>query len=365
VIAGRPLPGVQATIPAMRLSDFDYDLPRELIAQAPLPERSASRLLTVGGSNGRLEDRRFAELPELLEPGDLLVINDTRVLAARLHGKKSTGGAVEMLLERSTGPRTALVQLRASRAPRVGATLLFADGAEAIVEGRHAELFELRFDRDLAPFLQRHGEIPLPPYIERSPSEDDAARYQTVFAQSPGAVAAPTAGLHFDNELFDAAAARGIAHDSLTLHVGLGTFAPVRSEDIDSHRLHAERAIVPDSLCERIATTKANGGHVVAVGTTVVRALETAARSGALAPFSGETELFIRPGYEFRVVDALVTNFHLPRSSLLMLVAAFAGSNCIMGAYRHAVDERYRFFSYGDAMLVRRDAGRARSPNEI
>ncbi len=337
----------------MQLGDFDFDLPRELIAQTPLPERSASRLLTVDGIGCHLGDHSFRELPALLDPGDLLVINDTRVLAARLHGKKSSGGAVEMLLERLTGPKTALAQLRASRAPSTGAVLHFADGAQAIVEGRQAELFELCFDRELMPYLERHGEIPLPPYIDRPPSEADAARYQTVFARSPGAVAAPTAGLHFDDGLLDTLAARGIGRASLTLHVGLGTFGPVRVQDIDSQRLHAERAVVSDALCEQIAMTKDRGGRVVAVGTTVVRALETAARSGELAPFSGETQLFIVPGFEFRVVDALVTNFHLPRSTLLMLVAAFAGLPCIKSAYLHAVKKRYRFFSYGDAMLIR------------
>ena len=349
----------------MRLGDFDYDLPRELIAQTPLAERSASRLLTVDGNGCRLGDHRFAELPELLEPGDLLISNDTRVLAARLRGKKASGGAVEMLLERLTGPRTALAQLRASRAPRAGTILYFDDGAQASVEGRHAQLFELCFDRDLAPYLECHGEIPLPPYIDRSPSEIDAARYQTVFAQSPGAVAAPTAGLHFDEGLLDALAAHGIAHASLTLHVGLGTFAPVRVQDIGSHELHAERAIVTEALCEQIAMTKDRGGRVIAVGTTVVRALETAARGGALAPFDGETQLFIYPGFEFRVIDALVTNFHLPRSTLLMLVAALAGRQCIMSAYRHAVDQRYRFFSYGDAMLIRPAADSAEDAHAI
>lgn len=349
----------------MRLSDFDYDLPRDLIAQTPLAERSASRLLTVDGSDCRLGDRMFVELAELLEPGDLLVINDTRVLAARLHGRKASGGTVEMLLERLTGPRSALVQLRASRAPRAGTVLYFADGAEATVEGRQAALFELRFDRDIASYLERHGEIPLPPYIERPPSGTDAARYQTVFAQLPGAVAAPTAGLHFDDNLLDALAARDIAHASLTLHVGLGTFSPVRAQDIGTHQLHAERTIVTEALCEQIAMTKDRGGRIVAVGTTVVRALETVARTGKPVPFSGETQLFIYPGFEFRVVDVLVTNFHLPRSSLLMLVAAFAGLPCIMSAYRHAVDERYRFFSYGDAMLIRPGEDRARSTSAI
>lgn len=349
----------------MRLGDFDFDLPRELIAQTPLPERSASRLLRVDGDGCRLGDHMFAELPALLDPGDLLVINDTRVLAARLHGKKSSGGAVEMLLERLTGPRTALVQLRASRAPRKGAVLHFADGVQAKVEGRQAALFELCFDRDLLPYLDRHGEIPLPPYIDRAPNEADAARYQTVFAQSPGAVAAPTAGLHFDSDLLEALAARGIDYASLTLHVGLGTFAPVRSQDVDSHRLHAERVIVSKALCDQITTTKSRGGRIVAVGTTVVRALETAARGSELGPFSGETQLFIQPGFEFRVIDALVTNFHLPRSTLLMLVAAFAGRQCILSAYRHAVQQRYRFFSYGDAMLIHPETNSAESTHAV
>ncbi len=349
----------------MQIDDFDFDLPRELIAQVPLPERSASRLLTVTGSDCRLSDHTFAELPALLDPGDLLVINDTRVLAARLHGRKSSGGAIEMLLERLTGSRTALVQLRASRAPRTGAILHFADGAQATVEGRHAELFELCFNRDLMPYLERHGETPLPPYIDRPPSEADAARYQTVFARAPGAVAAPTAGLHFDDNLLGALAARGITHADLTLHVGLGTFAPIRAQDVDSHRLHAERAIVSEALCEQIAMTKERGRRVIAVGTTVVRALETAARGGELAPFSGETQLFIYPGFDFRVIDALVTNFHLPRSTLLMLVAAFAGRECILSAYRHAVEERYRFFSYGDAMLIRPSVNSSESAHAL
>ena len=349
----------------MRLSDFDYELPRELIAQAPLAERTASRLLTVDGSDCRLGDRMFADLPALLEPGDLLVINDTRVLAARLHGRKASGGAVEMLLERLTGPRTALAQLRASRAPRIGTRLSFSGGAEATVDGRRAELFELSFDRDLESYLETHGEIPLPPYIDRPPCPADAARYQTVFARTPDADAAPTAGLHFDEALLEALDARGIGCATLTLHVGLGTFAPLRSDDVRSHRLHAECAVVTDLLCERIAATQARGGRVVAVGTTVVRALETAARGGRLEPFSGETQLFIYPGFEFGVVDALVTNFHLPRSSLLMLVAALAGLDCIMAAYRHAVAERYRFFSYGDAMLIRPDPDRIRSAHAV
>jgi S-adenosylmethionine:tRNA ribosyltransferase-isomerase len=336
----------------MRLSDFDYELPPELIAQAPLPERAQSRLLVVDGRDSRHEDRTFAELPELLEPGDLLVINDTRVIPARLRGVKESGGRIEMLLERVTGQRTALAQLRASRAPRVGATLHFEGGARATVEGRSGKLFELLFDRELAAYLESHGEVPLPPYIARVPADDDVVRYQTVYADTPGAVAAPTAGLHFDAALFEALADRGIGYDRLTLHVGLGTFSPVDAEDIRDHRRHAESVNVSAALCARVEATKARGGRVVAVGTTTVRALETAARGGSLAPFVGETRLFILPGFKFRVVDAVITNFHVPRSSLLMLVAAFAGRECVLSAYRHAVAERYRFFSYGDAMLV-------------
>jgi S-adenosylmethionine:tRNA ribosyltransferase-isomerase len=336
----------------MDLSDFDYELPPELIAQTPSPERTASRLLQLHGAGCRIEDRRFAELGDLLAPGDLLVLNDTRVVPARLYGHKATGGRVEMLLERLTGPRTALVQLRASRSPRVGAVLAFPDAAVATVAARHDELFELRFDRDVAPYLERWGEVPLPPYIDRSPERADAERYQTVYARQPGAVAAPTAGLHFDADLLAALADRGIANTRLTLHVGLGTFAPVRCDDIREHRLHAELVDVSDELCRQIDATRARGGRVVAVGTTTVRALESAAASGRLAAFAGETRLFIYPGFRFRVVDALITNFHLPKSSLLMLVAAFVGRDCMMDAYRHAVAQRYRFFSYGDAMLI-------------
>jgi S-adenosylmethionine:tRNA ribosyltransferase-isomerase len=336
----------------MKLSDFDYELPAELIAQTPPVARGASRLLQVDGRGCRVEDRTFAELPELLTDGDLLVVNDTRVIPARLHGRKASGGRVEMLLERLTGCDTALVQLRASRAPVQGARLAFAGGATASVRGRRDELFELRFDRDLAAYLDEHGEVPLPPYIERPPSADDALRYQTVYAQHAGAVAAPTAGLHFTEELLTALTARGVEHARLTLHVGLGTFAPVREENIEAHRLHAELAVVGEELCRRVAAAKARGGRVVAVGTTAVRALETAGRSGTLEPFTGDTRLFIRPGFEFRIVDGLVTNFHLPRSSLLMLVAAFIGHTCMRAAYAHAVAARYRFFSYGDAMLA-------------
>lgn len=336
----------------MQLSDFDYDLPDALIAQAPLAERRASRLLEVDGATGALRDRTFAELPERLAPGDLLVVNDTRVIPARLRGHKASGGQVELLLERLTGRRSALVQLRASRAPRAGSVLSFADDARAEVVGRAGPLFEVEFDREIEAYLETHGDVPLPPYIDRPPAADDALRYQTVYAQVSGAVAAPTAGLHFDVAMFDALRDRGVDCAKLTLHVGLGTFSPVRSEDIRAHRLHAERVVVDEEACEAIRRAKASGGRVVAVGTTVVRALEAAASSGAIEPLTAETALFIYPGYEFRVVDGLITNFHLPRSSLLMLIAAFVGHRLTMAAYRHAVAEQYRFFSYGDAMLA-------------
>jgi S-adenosylmethionine:tRNA ribosyltransferase-isomerase len=336
----------------MQVSDFDFDLPAELIAQRPLPERAASRLLVLNGQSGRLEDRRFAELPALLQPGDLLVLNDTRVIPARLRGRKASGGRIEMLLERITGPCTASAQLRASRAPAVGARLSLVGGAQAVVEARSGDLFELRFDRNVDEHLLEHGEVPLPPYIDRPVAADDAQRYQTIYAARRGAVAAPTAGLHFDAAVFDTLEKRGIERACLTLHVGAGTFAPLRAERLADNRLHAERAEVSEALCRRIAAVKARGGRVVAVGTTAVRALETAALPGKLAPYSGETEIFIYPGFCFRVVDAIITNFHLPRSSLLMLVAAFAGLGPVMAAYEHAVAQRYRFFSYGDAMLV-------------
>ena len=335
----------------MDRSEFRYALPEELIAQQPLPERSASRLLVLGGRSP--EDRRFSDLPGLLRPGDLLVFNDTRVIRARLHGRKPTGGRVEMLLERITGARTATAQLNASRSPRAGTELALADGVGARVEGRTGALFELRFDTDLEPFLQAHGEVPLPPYIRRGAEPRDEARYQTVYAREGGAVAAPTAGLHFDAALLAALRARGIETAFLTLHVGMGTFTPVRTRRIEDHRLHGEWCRVTADLCARIHRTRERGGRIAAVGTTTVRALESAAQDGELKPLEAETSLFIRPGFRFRVVDALITNFHLPESSLLMLVCAFAGRERVLAAYRRAVAHRYRFFSYGDAMLAR------------
>jgi S-adenosylmethionine:tRNA ribosyltransferase-isomerase len=341
----------------MNRSEFHYDLPPELIAQVPLEERSSSRLLVLDRDSGRIDDRRFADLPQLLAPHDLLVLNDTRVLPARLLGRKPTGGRVELLLERILAPRRLRAQVRVSHKPAVGSEIELAGGARALVVARDDPLFELTLDRDVADYIAQHGQTPLPPYIERVPDAGDAQRYQTVFARVPGAIAAPTAGLHFDAPLLARLNERGIEHGFLTLHVGAGTFAPVRTERIEEHKLHAERFKIDTSLVERIERCRVRGGRVVAVGTTSVRALEAAARGGTLQPIEGDSDLFIYPGFRFRVVDAIVTNFHLPESSLLMLVAAFAGHARTLAAYRHAVAERYRFFSYGDAMLIASAAG--------
>ena len=337
---------------AMRRADFRYELPAELIAQAPLARRSASRLLVLDGADGSIQDRTFAELPRLLRAGDLLVVNDTRVVRARLQAHKTSGGRVELLLERALDERRGLFQARSSKPLRSDARLSLTGGGEARVTGVHDELIELEFSAPLAAYLAQHGEVPLPPYIQRSPTTSDAERYQTVFARADGAVAAPTAGLHFDVELLRDLASAGIESSSVTLHVGAGTFQPVRVDDLDAHRMHAERVAIGAATCTAVGAARARGGRVVAVGTTVVRSLETAASSGELRPYHGETSLFIRPGHVFRAVDALVSNFHLPESTLLMLVCAFAGHANVMRAYAHAVRERYRFFSYGDAMLV-------------
>ncbi len=339
----------------LRLSDFDYVLPQELIAQAPAPTRSGSRLLDVDGA--ALHDRRFADLPSLLRPGDLAVFNDTRVIHARAIGRKPSGGRVEMLVERVVGDDAAWAQLKASHLPRPGGRVDFAGGAHAIVESRDGRFFLLRFHGagTLTDWLDRHGEVPLPPYIARPGDAGDARRYQTVYAREPGAVAAPTAGLHFDEATLAALAAAGVESAWVTLHVGAGTFQPVTAEDLSQHRMHSERFAIPEATVAAIAAARARGGRVLAVGTTTLRALESAAgANGALRAGAAETALFVTPGFRFRVVDLLLTNFHLPRSTLLMLVSAFAGVGTIRDAYAHAVRERYRFFSYGDAMLLRR-----------
>ena len=339
----------------MQRSDFSFELPLELIAQAPLAERAASRLLCLD-DRGQISDRSFRALADLLRPGDLLVLNDTRVIPARLHGKKDSGGRIEVLVERVLDERRILAQVRASKSPRDGACLHLDGAIEARVLGREGEFFVLEFAGEDAVLtqLERHGHIPLPPYITRADVAADHERYQTVYAREPGAVAAPTAGLHFDAALLAQLGEQGINSAYVTLHVGAGTFQPLRVERLEEHRMHAERVEVSAETCAAIAATKSRGGRVIAVGTTVVRSLEAAAQSGTLQPYRGETRLFITPGYEFRVVDALVTNFHLPESTLLMLVCAFAGYEPIMRAYRHAVEQRYRFFSYGDAMFLTR-----------
>ena len=337
---------------AMRRADFHYELPAELIAQAPLARRSASRLLVLDGRDGSIQDRWFAELPQLLRAGDLLVVNDTRVVRARIHAHKASGGRVELLLERVLDERRGLFQARASKPLRIDAQLALTGGGEARVLAARDDLIEIEFREPLADYLAQHGEVPLPPYIDRAPTAADLERYQTVFAHAEGAVAAPTAGLHFDEPLLRELAAAGIERSSITLHVGAGTFQPVRVEDLEAHRMHPERVEIGVATCEAVAATRGRAGRVVAVGTTVVRSLETAASPGELRPYQGETTLFIRPGHVFRAVDALITNFHLPESTLLMLVCAFAGQAHVLRAYAHAVRERYRFFSYGDAMLV-------------
>jgi S-adenosylmethionine:tRNA ribosyltransferase-isomerase len=342
----------------MRLSDFHYDLPDELIAQFPAEQRGASRLLCLDGPSGEIADRTFGDLPGLLRPGDLLVFNNTRVMAARLYGHKASGGRVELLIERLLGPQEALAHVRASKSPKAGSELL-VEGARLTVLGREDGLFRLGLaEGSFMDLMERHGHMPLPPYIRRPDGEDDETRYQTVYARAPGAVAAPTAGLHFDQPMLERLSEMGVEQAFVTLHVGAGTFQPVRVDDIAEHRMHAEWVEVPQAVVDQVAATRARGGRVVAVGTTSVRSLESAAAaSGELQAFAADTRLFITPGYRFRVVDALLTNFHLPESTLLMLVCAFAGYDQVMAAYRHAVAEGYRFFSYGDAMFLTRADG--------
>lgn len=338
----------------MKKSDFDFELPPELIAQSPLPERSASRLLWLDPKAGSRQDRMFRQLPQFVRPGDLLVFNDTRVLPARLYGRKDTGGAVEILIERVTGAHEATVQLGVSKKPREGGTIELADGSHATVLGRDGAFFKLRFEspEPLEKLLLKLGEMPLPPYIERHADASDMERYQTVFAREPGAVAAPTAGLHFDEAMLASLRGQGVDFGYVTLHVGAGTFQPVRADDIKDHHMHREWLNVGASLVEQIRRTRAAGGRVIAVGTTVVRALESATHDGELHPFAGETQIFIFPGYRITSVDGLLTNFHLPQSTLLMLVSALAGREFVLESYRHAVERGYRFFSYGDAMLI-------------
>lgn len=340
----------------MQTSDFHFDLPDAQIAQQPLPERSASRMLVLDPVLNRIEDSIFSSLAERLDPRDLLVFNDTRVIPARLLGRKESGGQVEVLIDRLLDRREVLAHVRASKSPRPGSFLLLEGGIETEVLGRAESLFRLKFSGDLPilDLLSRHGHVPLPPYIDRGDNAVDQERYQTVYATRPGAVAAPTAGLHFDEPLLARLRERGVGSAYITLHVGAGTFTPVRVEDPTEHRMHAEYVEVDTAACAAIDACRARGGRVVAVGTTTVRSLEAAALAGRLEPYAGDTRLFIRPGFEFRVTDALITNFHLPESTLLMLVSGFGGHESVMRAYRHAVAQGYRFYSYGDAMFVSR-----------
>jgi S-adenosylmethionine:tRNA ribosyltransferase-isomerase len=353
----------------MQRTDFHFDLPADLIAQHPTAVRSASRMLTLDGESGARRDSSFRELPSLLAPGDLLVFNDTRVVPARVHGIKDSGGKIEILLERALDATTALVHARASKGLKPEACVTLPGGATARMLGRDGDLFRLRFSRDVLGYFEEYGEMPLPPYVDRAPENCDRERYQTVYAREPGAVAAPTAGLHFDADTFAALEHRGIRRSFVTLHVGAGTFQPVRVDDIEQHRMHVEYLEVSSATVESIRATRAAGCRVIAVGTTVVRCLETAAGAAAaaceagedagagmpgapLAPYRGMTQIFIKPGYRFRAVDAMLTNFHLPESTLLMLCAAFVGRERLLSAYAHAVAQRYRFFSYGDAMFL-------------
>lgn len=341
----------------MQLSDFHYDLPESLIAQYPAAERSSSRLLVLDGESGAYRDQMFKDLPDLLQPEDILVFNDTRVMAARLYGQKETGGKVEILLERVLTPGRALAQVKASKSPRAGSKLL-VDSQEIEVLGREEGFFLLQISEgSFMQLMDQSGHMPLPPYISRDDETFDESRYQTVYAAKPGAVAAPTAGLHFDATLLAQLEKKGVSSTHVTLNVGAGTFQPVRVQDLDQHEMHSEWLKVSEENCAAIERARSRGGRVVAVGTTSVRSLETAAADGVLRPYEGDTRLFIRPGYQFKVVDAMVTNFHLPESTLLMLISAFSGYENVMAAYRHAVAEQYRFFSYGDAMFLSRKPG--------
>jgi len=338
------------------VADFDYVLPEELIAKYPLPERQSSRLLCLDALNKSVNHHYFNEIASIIKPGDLLVINNTKVIPARLFGTKRSGGKVECLIERVVSDTRALAQLKASKSPPTGSWLRLGDVIDVQVMGRSGDLFELRFahERPLFELLETYGRIPLPPYIDRLPEAADKARYQTVYAEKRGAVAAPTAGLHFDKSLLDALIRKKVDIAKVTLHVGAGTFQPIRVERLDDHHMHIERMEVSEEVCRKVQKCRERGGRVIAVGTTSLRCLETASSSGTIKAFQGETDLFIRPGYTFHCVDALITNFHLPKSTLLMLVSAFGGYDLIKKAYREAIEQRYRFFSYGDAMLISR-----------
>ncbi len=347
----------------MQVADFYFELPDALIARHPLAERRASRLLVLDGESGQMSHRNFADLLGYVRPGDLMVFNNTRVIPARLFGQKASGGKLEILVERVTGNRSVLAHVRSSKSPKPGSQILLDGGGAAEMVARHDALFELIFDEDVLSLLERIGHMPLPPYIDRPDDAADRERYQTVYAQRAGAVAAPTAGLHFDEPLLDALRDAGVQTAYVTLHVGAGTFQPVRVERIEEHHMHREWLEVTQEVVDAVAACRARGGRVIAVGTTSVRSLETAARDGELKPFSGDTDIFIYPGKTFHVVDALVTNFHLPESTLLMLVSAFAGYPETMAAYAEAVAQRYRFFSYGDAMFITRNPA-PRGPEE-
>ncbi|MFI8465426.1 MULTISPECIES: tRNA preQ1(34) S-adenosylmethionine ribosyltransferase-isomerase QueA [Stutzerimonas stutzeri subgroup] len=347
----------------MQVADFFFQLPDALIARHPLAERRASRLLVLEGETGKLSHRNFADLLDHVRPGDLMVFNNTRVIPARLFGQKATGGKLEILVERVVGNRSVLAHVRSSKSPKAGSKILLDGGGEAEMIARHDALFELEFGEDVLPLLERIGHMPLPPYIDRPDDAADRERYQTVYAQRAGAVAAPTAGLHFDEALLQTLRESGVETAYVTLHVGAGTFQPVRVERIEEHHMHREWLEVGQDVVDAVAACRSRGGRVIAVGTTSVRSLETAARDGELKPFSGDTDIFIYPGKSFHVVDALVTNFHLPESTLLMLVSAFAGYPETMAAYAEAVAQRYRFFSYGDAMFITRNPA-PRGPEE-
>ena len=339
----------------MRRQDFSFDLPDALIAQYPVDRRTDSRLLVLDKITGEVSDNQFIEFVDLLSPDDLLVFNDTRVIPARLFGHKETGGKVEVLIERILDNQRVLAHVRSSKSPKVSSKIMLEGDAGVVVRGRQDDLFELDFSAidDIHAFLEKSGHMPLPPYITRSDNRTDLERYQTVYAKTPGAVAAPTAGLHFDKATLEAIKNKGIEQAFVTLHVGAGTFQPVRVENILEHPMHTEYVEVSQAVCDKVKATKAKGGRIVAVGTTSVRSLESASQTGEIQPFKGDTDIFIYPGYEFKTVDAILTNFHLPESTLLMLVSAFAGTQNVLQAYIHAINEEYRFFSYGDAMYIR------------